>query len=443
MAPSPLLLLYPLLLTVPVPDDTLQLIASSHGHHGHHGHHGNHSHRGHSGGQGGGGGGSGGGGSHVTCASLVARLGLPCDVRGRQLDDNAKVMCVDEAVCSLDATAPRSNQNPQRKAMRSWWCSLAIDRSSPILMALGDGLSGDSFDWSARDWDFLASHWDFLASHRVPVSAQCGPRTSTVYMHEALEPGFAFRKPILLPDYQFLRKRGYEAQLRQVAECDTFARPFARKQASIVFRGSSSGLSPRNTTRAELMRNDRLRATMLTKGLAGWDVAVTNTAQLSPEVGALIRAEGLVAGQLDHCQMQGYQGVLDIDGNTNSWEGLFIKLSLSSIVFKMATPNVQWYYRDLRPGVDYVEVDAQMTQRRELPSQLASLQHIAERRSGATRAILQRAEVARDLHTADTSGPRPAPRASLHSFAPEATRSMSYHTVSAEVERWWAGIVRA
>ena len=147
--------------------------------------------------------------------------------------------------------------------------------------------------------------------------------------------------------------------------------------------------------------------------------------------------------QLDHCQMQGYQGVLDIDGNTNSWEGLFIKLSLSSIVFKMATPYVQWYYRDLRPGVDYVEVDAQMTQRRELPSQLASLQEIAERRSGATRAILQRAEVARDLHTADTSGPRPAPRASLHSFAPEATRSMSYHTVSAEVERWWAGIVRA
>ena len=46
-----------------------------------------------------------------------------------------------------------------------------------------------------------------------------------------------------------------------------------------------------------------------------------------------------------------YKFQIDIDGNTNSWPGLFQKLLTGSAILKVASPYGyrQWYYDRLRP----------------------------------------------------------------------------------------------
>ena len=58
-----------------------------------------------------------------------------------------------------------------------------------------------------------------------------------------------------------------------------------------------------------------------------------------------------------------YKYQIDIDGNTNSWPGLFQKLLTRSPVLKVASPRGyrQWYYDRLRPWVNFVPVAQDMS----------------------------------------------------------------------------------
>ena len=58
-----------------------------------------------------------------------------------------------------------------------------------------------------------------------------------------------------------------------------------------------------------------------------------------------------------------YKYQIDIDGNTNSWPGLFWKLLSGSPVLKVASPSGhrQWYYDRLRPWINFVPVAADMS----------------------------------------------------------------------------------
>jgi hypothetical protein len=51
-----------------------------------------------------------------------------------------------------------------------------------------------------------------------------------------------------------------------------------------------------------------------------------------------------------------YKYILDIDGNSNAWDGLRWKLYSGSVVLKHIGVYEQWYYKELRPFVHYVPV---------------------------------------------------------------------------------------
>jgi len=58
-----------------------------------------------------------------------------------------------------------------------------------------------------------------------------------------------------------------------------------------------------------------------------------------------------------------FKYLIDIDGNSNSWPGFFMKLASGSCVFKVASPDnfYQWYYKHLTPWKHYVPVMADMS----------------------------------------------------------------------------------
>lgn len=55
--------------------------------------------------------------------------------------------------------------------------------------------------------------------------------------------------------------------------------------------------------------------------------------------------------------------LIDIDGNSNSWPGFFMKLASGSCVFKVhsACSYYQWYYKYISPWKHYVPIDADMS----------------------------------------------------------------------------------
>ncbi len=94
------------------------------------------------------------------------------------------------------------------------------------------------------------------------------------------------------------------------------------------------------------------------------DARITHIAQM-PNVQAEeeIRNSGPTADFMPATEFNKFRYQIDIDGNTNSWPGLFQKLLTGSPVLKVASPGNyrQWYYDRLAPWVNYVPVATDMS----------------------------------------------------------------------------------
>lgn len=295
----------------------------------------------------------------ISCASLFALLG------GRLFDRH--VACLDATTCASESGVNdvahvvgnskiwnsmrgRSNTTTQEdirryRVVRDFWCNLPINRTRPILWELHDGQSVN------------VGGVPELHRLKVPFVAQCAKVASSVTLDDPPD----YRQHLLLPDVDFLATKGYASTLEDLGRCDTVN--FSSKNATIFFRGASTGLAPRSVD--DLRKNTRLRAAIDTRSVPGWDVRIVNTVQLS---GAVAEAAfPLVAPKVTPCEMATHKAVLDIDGNTNSWRGLFLKLHMNSIVIKTATAFRQWYYHRLQPFQDYIPTNLSALDIRRLP----------------------------------------------------------------------------
>lgn len=75
-----------------------------------------------------------------------------------------------------------------------------------------------------------------------------------------------------------------------------------------------------------------------------------------------------------------YQLLIDIDGNSNSWPGFFMKLGSGSCVLKVSSKYnfFQWYYRHLRPWKHYVPVENETADLEEKVRYLIANETVAE-----------------------------------------------------------------
>jgi hypothetical protein len=74
-------------------------------------------------------------------------------------------------------------------------------------------------------------------------------------------------------------------------------------------------------------------------------------------------AQGYLGAVADQSDILRYRYQIDIDGNTNAWSSLFVKLLSGSPVLKVASEFNwrQWYYEGLRPWDNFVPVSADLT----------------------------------------------------------------------------------
>jgi hypothetical protein len=209
----------------------------------------------------------------------------------------------------------------------------------------------------------LACLLPLLASYRISDHFQAGD----VFISLAdvgVAPGLAFcdnrAKYFLIPDSSFVANLGYAGFRLEAIERSVH---WDNRTPMAYWRGGSTGepADPRggwrSLPRVTLCRIGQLHSDLIDAGITAIGQQPNREAEEEFHASGLIRQ---FAPPSD-CLKFKYQ--IDIDGNTNSWPGLFMKLLTGSPVLKVASPRGyrQWYYDRLRPWINFVPVVSDMS----------------------------------------------------------------------------------
>ena len=139
--------------------------------------------------------------------------------------------------------------------------------------------------------------------------------------------------------------------------------PWEKRSPTAFWRGTTTGqpLDPKQGWRSL----PRVRLCEISAdNLDLIDAGITKVAQIGdPMANAWIAEAGLLRPYVAPESFQQYKYQIDIDGNTTSWPGLFIKLLTGSVVLKVPPRNgfEQWYYDRLKPWRNFVPVALDMS----------------------------------------------------------------------------------
>lgn len=287
--------------------------------------------------------------SEGNVTMVIDQLNAPCHARGHMLraavlDHVRRGRAEHMRTFLRDALSP-----PQRLSAckRRGNCTKGTPRGA-LLVNTHDG---------AVAADELVHH---LGVAGVPILT---PSAREGYFEHVRPYATTVRRYVVVPDFDYISERGYIDRLKQLAGSRV---PWGSKQLAVCFRGSSTGVVPsgssddilRENTRLALAMHARVRNTRTGSfgPRRGWDVGLSNTVQLSPLAAAAVRRLDLLRPEMSPQQFLRCRGIFDVDGNSNSWAGLAWKLASGSVVLKVVSPLMQWYYADLVPWVHYVPV---------------------------------------------------------------------------------------
>lgn len=174
--------------------------------------------------------------------------------------------------------------------------------------------------------------------------------------------GFSASDPgvFLIPDSHFIASRGYAALRDSYRSRDV---PWSDRSPVAFWRGSLTGIrkppekSWRSLQRIQLCRMSLDHPAKIDAGISGIGRALPLSEACE------ITAAGLMREPVPPDQFLRYRYQIDVDGNSNAWQGLFMKLLSGSVVLKAASPYGfrQWYYDRLHPWVNYVPVAADLS----------------------------------------------------------------------------------
>jgi hypothetical protein len=178
-----------------------------------------------------------------------------------------------------------------------------------------------------------------------------------------LRPGLAFcgYRPgnFLIPDATYMDMGRYKPIRNCFRSRDV---PWADRRQIGFWRGTTSG-RPMDQT-AGWRSLPRIRLCEISAEHPNLlDAGITGVTQIDdPTANEWLTSRNMLRGHVPPETFQRHRYQVDIDGNSNSWPGLFIKLLTGSPVLKIdsAEGYQQWYYDRLRPWINYVPVDKAM-----------------------------------------------------------------------------------
>lgn len=157
----------------------------------------------------------------------------------------------------------------------------------------------------------------------------------------------------LVPDPIFISTRGYLGERSAFGD----ARPWHERNNMAYWRGTDTGAFRYNDL-ADAPRVIVAKLSLMYPDLI--DAKITQV-EMRPdweEKKKYYEANDLMGDAHPQSQIIEYQYQIDIDGNTNSWSGLFLKFLTGAPVLKLESEMgfKQWFYHRLIPWVNFVPV---------------------------------------------------------------------------------------
>lgn len=186
-----------------------------------------------------------------------------------------------------------------------------------------------------------------------------------------IDPGLAFCdcRPefTLIPDPVFVGSHAYEYARGHFAN----ARDWSDRSDIVFWRGASTGF---RADRIPALPRAHLCEIARSENAERFDVGITQITDVDNEQMRLIEERGYLKPFESWEGLDKYKFNIDIDGHTNSWPGLMLKLHSGGLVLKVDPPegNYQWYYDRLRPWENYVPVKSDMSDLLQLVSYFRS-----------------------------------------------------------------------
>jgi hypothetical protein len=173
-----------------------------------------------------------------------------------------------------------------------------------------------------------------------------------VWSAPVLSPSGSAPDHVLIPDSAFLSSGGYAHFHTMSKAC---ARQWSERIPQAYWRGALTGVAATldealTLPRVRLARNPdpRLNAAI---------TSVSQYAMFEPSLSETLAAWGVLQPrEPEHCAFA-YRWQVDIDGNSNSWPGLYLRLLTGGCVLKLMSPFRQWYYDRLVDRVNVVMVE--------------------------------------------------------------------------------------
>lgn len=223
-------------------------------------------------------------------------------------------------------------------------------------------LSGQAPDTILRDKAWILGHaylyWlmhcppevEFMACTLSDGDAPSGGRFSPSTNRSDIVP---------IPDPFFFSSRAFAPE-RKRGERGKLA--WADRSDDITWRGTSSGIGTFDPVLGAQHPNlaaQRLELILAARHVPGVDVGLANYRrdELRPE---LLVQTGVLKQPIDESSWASRKFAIDVDGQTNTWSNLIIRMLLGCCVLKLDSKYGfrQWYYDRLKPWEHYVPVRA-------------------------------------------------------------------------------------
>ncbi len=187
------------------------------------------------------------------------------------------------------------------------------------------------------------------------------PGTTNVSLFDAgIAPGIAFcgsrSDHFVVTDMEYLYRDGHSAVRTEI---DARSPPWENRHPVAFWRGGTTG----HWDGKDWHTLPRIRLCEMAAGSGGRiDAGLSSIVQMEPRIAREIVESGLLKGSVPPAAFADYRFLVDIDGNSNSWSGLFYRLYTGSTVLKVNSPfNFRlWYYDRLVPWHNYVPVASDM-----------------------------------------------------------------------------------
>ncbi len=156
---------------------------------------------------------------------------------------------------------------------------------------------------------------------------------------------------ILIPDIKALA--GYTKLRKAIPEANE-RHPWESKIAMGFWRGATTGGYSTQSNWNLLARTKLVLMSLAQPQIV--DARFNMVVQCDPEIPKMFKTKGLVSKSVDRPTHLKYKYLVDVDGNSCSFERYFWLLLSNSLVLKQITPNIQWYYGGLEPYKHYLPV---------------------------------------------------------------------------------------